>query len=299
MSKPSCGRSSVERRDVVIVGGGPAGLAAARHFADLGVTSVTVFEREQEAGGIPRHCGHTGFGWESHRRIWTGPGYAAALRRDVEGLDVRTGHTVLKIENGVLRVQNSEGVGEIAAKQILLATGTRETPRSARFVGGSRPRGVMNTGALQAHVYLHKHRPFERPLIVGTELVSFSAILTCRHLGIRPVAMIEENARITAPWPGALVARLVFGVPVSTRTRLLAIEGREQTEAVQVLQEGRQMRIACDGVILTGRFVPEASLLATSPKVLLAGNVQGAVKTSGRCWREGWVAAQKIARSLT
>ena len=67
---------------------------------------MTVLEREQEAGGIPRHCGHAGFGWQSHRRIWTGPRFAAELRRSVEGLDIRTGTTVLKIEPGnIIRVQ--------------------------------------------------------------------------------------------------------------------------------------------------------------------------------------------------
>ena len=149
----------MERRDAVIIGGGPAGLSAARRLADLGVANVTVLEREPEAGGIPRHCGHSGFGWQSHRRIWTGPRFAAELRRSVEGLDVRTGHTVLGIEGDVLSIQNANGVSQISAKRILLATGTRETPRAARLIGGSRPQGVMNTGALQAHVFLRRTSP--------------------------------------------------------------------------------------------------------------------------------------------
>ena len=288
----------MERRDAVIIGGGPAGLSAARRLADLGVANVTVLEREQESGGIPRHCRHSGFGWQSHHRIWTGPRFAAELRRSADGLDVRTGHTVLGIEGDVLSIQNANGVSQISAKHILLATGTRETPRAARLIGGSRPQGVMNTGALQAHVYLRRHKPFERPVIVGSEWVSFSAILTCRHMGIRPVMMIEENERISAPRPGDLIARLVYGVPVSTRTKLVSIEGRTQVEAVIIEKNGQQQRVACDGVILTGQFVPEASLLANEPDVMLAGNVQGELKTSGLCWREGRAAAEQIARSL-
>ena len=288
----------MERRDAVIIGGGPAGLSAARRLADLGVANVTVLEREQESGGIPRHCGHSGFGWQSHHRIWTGPRFAAELRRSVEGLDVRTGHTVLGIEGDVLSIQNANGVSQISAKRILLATGTRETPRAARLIGGSRPQGVMNTGALQAHVFLRRHKPFERPVIVGSEWVSFSAILTCCHLGIRPVMMIEENERISAPRPGDLIARLVYGVPVSTRTKLVSIEGRTQVEAVIIEKNGQQQRVACDGVILTGQFVPEASLLVNRPDVVLAGNVQGELKTSGLCWRQGRAAAEQIARSL-
>lgn len=284
----------MERRDVVIIGGGPAGLAAAQRFAELGI-AATVLEREQQSGGVPRHCGHLGFGWQSHRRMWTGPRFAAELRRDTAALDVRTGHTVLGIDGNVLRVQCAAGLREIAAGRIILATGTRETPRAPRFVGGARPRGVTTTGALQAHVYLQHFRPFMRPVIIGSEWVSFSAILTCRHIGIQPVAMIEAAERISAPRPGDLVAKLVFGVPVWTRTRLIAIEGRHQVEAVEIERGGHRERIACDGVIFTGEFVPEAALLAGKPDVVLAGNVHGSLKTSGACWREGRTLAGRIA----
>ena len=184
------------------------------------------------------------------------------------------------------------GIGEIAAGRIILATGTRETPRAPRLVGGARPRGVMTTGALQANVYLQHFKPFARPVIIGSEWVSFSALLTCRHIGIRPVAMIEARDRISAPRPGDLVARLVYGVPVWTRTRLIAIEGRTQVEAVEIERDGRRQRIACDGVIFTGEFVPEAALLVNRPKVTLAGNVHGELKTSGACWREGRAIAE-------
>lgn len=289
----------MERREVAIVGAGPAGLAAALRLRDLGVTDVVVLEREVEAGGIPRHCGHRGFGWASHRRVWRGPDFARRLRADAAGLDLRTGTTVLAIEpGGLLRLQDGQGLAQLQARQVLVATGTRETSRAARLIGGTRPRGVMNTGALQQHVYLRHHRPFERPVILGSELVSFSAILTCRHLGVRPVALLEEGARAAVPGPGGLAARLLFGVPLLTRTRLLAIEGRGQVEAVVIERRGRQRRLACDGVIVSGRFVPEDTLLWNGPAVRLAGNVQGRLKTSGNCWREGVAAAEAIAREL-
>ena len=292
----------MESHDVIIVGGGPTGLSAARHLTALGIRDVVVLEREGEAGGIPRHCGHLGFGWQSHKRLWTGPRFAAELRESVGGLDVRTSTTVLELrKDGHLRVQGSAGLGELKAKHVLLATGTRETPRSARLVGGSRPQGVMNTGALQQHVYLHGSRPFERPVIIGSELVSFSAILTCRHVKIRPVAMIEENARITAPRPGDLIARFAFGVPVRTATKLVAIEGRKQVGAVEIEHRGKRSRIVCDGVIFTGQFRPENALMPTglpSEKFSVAGNASGPLKTSGECWQQGIAAAQDIARRL-
>ena len=292
----------MESHDVIIVGGGPAGLSAARRLADMGIRDVVVLEREAVAGGIPRHCGHLGFGWQSHRRLWSGPRFAAELRKSVDGLDIRTSTTVLELrKDGHLRVQGRSGLGEMQAKHVLIATGTRETPRAARLVGGSRPQGVMNTGALQQHVYLHGNKPFERPVIVGSEWVSFSALLTCRHLKIRPVAMLEENPRISAPRPGAVLARFAFGVPVRTAAKLIAIEGRTQVEAVEIEWHGKRERIACDGVVFTGQFRPENALMPAglpSDKFSIAGNAAGPLKTSGECWQQGLAAAQEIARRL-
>jgi thioredoxin reductase len=293
----------MESHDVIIIGGGPTGLSAARRLSDLGVHDVVVLEREAVAGGIPRHCGHPGFGWQSHRRLWSGPRFAAELRKAVTGLDVRTATTVLElVKDGQLRIQTPAGLAEMKARHILIATGTRETPRSARLVGGSRPHGVMNTGALQQHVYLHHNKPFERPVIIGSELVSFSALLTCRHLGIRPVAMLEENPRISAQRPGDLIARFVFGVPVRTSTKLIAIEGRKNVEAVEIERRGKRERIACDGVIFTGLFRPETALFPAglpSDKFSISGNAMGQLKTSGECWLQGVAAAEDIARKLT
>ena len=306
------------RAEVVIVGAGPAGLAAANELARRGVRNVMVLEREVEAGGIPRHCGHLGFGWQSHRRLWTGPGFAARLREDSRGFDVRTGTTALALEpGGTLAVRDVTGISRVEAKRVLICTGTRETPRAARLIGGARPAGVMTTGALQQHVYLHGHKPFERPVIVGSEWVSFSALLTCRHLGIKPVAMIEENDTLQAPGFFAWGARAGFGVAVMRGTRLISIEGRSRVEAVVIAQGGRERRLACDGVVFSGGFRPENTLYAegpfasadlapvvdwqfrcSDPAYFAAGNVLQPLKTSGACWKQGIAAARAIADSL-
>jgi thioredoxin reductase len=308
----------LERHDVIIIGGGPTGLSAAQRLSELDVKDVVVLEREAEAGGIPRHCGHSGFGWQSHRRNWTGPRFSAELRKSAGGLDLRCGATVLELrKGGLVSARNASGHFDVQARAVLIATGARETPRAQHLAGGARPQGVMNTGALQQHVYLKHHKPFERPIIVGSEWVSFSALLTCRHLGIKPAAMIEENARIAAPRPGAWISKLWYGVPVMTSTKLVSIEGTDHVEAAEIERHGKRQRIACDGVVFSGGVRPENALYMTgpfeseslSPKIDLAfrctdpayfaaGNVLGPLKASGACWKQGRAAADAIARSL-
>lgn len=310
--------------DVIVIGAGPAGLSAATRLKQLGVSRVVVLERELSAGGIPRHCGHPPFGLREFKRIYSGPQYAKKLTATAlaSGVELITGVTVVELKpNAHLLISDSEnGLREIAARRVIYATGGREQPRSARLISGPRPQGVMNTGALQSMVYLGKRRPFKRPVIVGSELVSFSAIQTCRHAKIKPVAMIEQSSHITAFSASALYARLI-GVSVHLSTQLLSIEGTKQVESVIVESaQGELHTIPCDGVILSGRFTPESSLANSSHLTLddatggpminqygqcsdnsyyAVGNVLRAIETAGWSWNEGRQVAEWVVEDLS
>ncbi|MCB8881759.1 FAD-dependent oxidoreductase [Acidisoma cellulosilytica] len=305
--------------DVAIIGSGPAGLSAAIALRKRGLRQVVVLERDSEAGGVPRHCAHPPYGLREFGRIMTGPSYAQRLADDARaiGVQIRLLHSVTQLlPDGVLEIATPNGRQRLQAKRVLIATGVRETPRSARLLSGDRPLGVLNTGALQAYIALQGLIPFRRPVILGSELVSLSAIATCRSHGIRPAAVIETNARPTARFPLTLLPRLL-GIPVFLGCAVTAIHGTDRVEAVtlQSTDGGTTRDIACDGVLLTGRFLPEASLIRAShltldpatqgpaidqfgrcsdPRYFAAGNILRAVETAGWSFREG----QRIAHCL-
>jgi NADPH-dependent 2,4-dienoyl-CoA reductase/sulfur reductase-like enzyme len=305
---------------VLILGGGPAGLSCARALCNLGIRNVVLLEREAKLGGIPRHCGHIGFGLREFGRVYAGSDYAKRLADEAAGTDLRPHTTALSIEpGGLVRATGASGSEDFQAKAVVLALGARETPRSARLISGTRPFGVMNTGALQQFVYLHGLCPFKRPVIVGSELVSFSALLTLRHADARPLAIIEENTRITARQPGAWVARLGFGVPVLTNTRLLRIVGQHTVTGIEIDRGFGPEQMECDGVILTGRLRPESALIVPShveidpgtkgpaidayfrcsdPQYFAAGNLLRGIETAGQCWREGRAVANMVVAKL-
>ena len=315
--------ASIEHCDVAVVGGGPSGLALATELRRCGVGRVILLERDREAGGVPRHCGHHAWGFREFHRLLDGPAYAHRHIANAEkaGVDIRTGNTVTALwKGGRLGLSTNDGVSELRALRVALCTGAREASRAQRFIGGARPQGVMTTGALQAFVHLERLTPFRRPVIVGTELVSFSALLTCRHAGIRPAAMIEEGQRITAR-SFARALPTLLGVPVLIRARIRRILGQRRVEGVEIADaDGETRVIDADGVICTGLFRPESALLRSGhlavhpatggpvvdqyghtndPAYVCAGNILRPIETHAWCAMEGRRAAQTIVEDLT
>jgi thioredoxin reductase len=322
--------------DVLIVGAGPAGLAAAVELRRLGAGTVVVVDRDDAAGGIPRHSEHTGFGARDLRRVLTGPAYARRYSGAAvdAGAEIRVGATVTGWGGGTpggglvqgggphrVTLTSPAGIETVAARAVLLATGCRERPRTARLVPGDRPPGVMTTGELQRRVYLAGQRLPGRALVVGAEHVSFSAMVTLAHAGAQVIALVTDRPRHSSYAGFGLAASWRWHVPVWPSTVVRRVIGRGRLEGVELadLRSGETRFVPCDLVVFTGDWIPDHELaragglaidpgtrgpavdtaLETSvPGVFAAGNLVHAAETADIAALGGRHAARGIAAFL-
>jgi thioredoxin reductase len=313
-----------ETADVAVVGGGPAGLTAATHIRRAGAGRVVVLDRESEPGGIPRHAHHQGFGIRDLHRVLTGPGYAARVADLAagSGAELRTAAQVTGwADDGALEVTDPSGRSLLDARAVVLATGCRERPRSARLVPGSRPQGVMTTGMLQQLVYLRGESPGRRAVIVGAEHVSFSAMLTLAHGGARAIAIATEQPGHQTFAAVRAGAALRFRTPMLTRTAVSAIRGRRRVEAVELtrLDTGEVRDVSCDLIVFTADWIPDhelavlagaeldpltrgpavdPSLRTSLPGVFAVGNLLHGAETADMAALSGRHVAAAVSRHL-
>ncbi|GHA07334.1 NAD(P)/FAD-dependent oxidoreductase [Streptomyces echinoruber] len=318
--------TAVRDVDVLVVGAGPAGLAAAARLAAAGAGRIEVLERERRAGGVPRHCAHGGFGTLARpltgptpARPLTGPALArlltdAAVRA---GAAVRTGVTALDWAGPLaLATVGPHGHETLRARAVVLATGARERPRAARLVPGTRPAGVYTTGELQQAVHLYRQPVGARAVVVGAEDVAHAAVETLRAAGTDVVALVTDRPRAPMAPLRAADARLRRGIPLLTRTTVTELLGHGRPTGVRVRRDdGRTAVLPCDTVVFTGDFVPEPELarrggialdaatrgpavdgrLRTSrPGVFAVGSVLHAVESAATAVREGAHAAAAV-----
>ncbi len=248
--------------DVAVVGAGPAGLAVARELARSGDLRVLVLEREAEAGGVPRHCHHTGFGVSDYHRLLRGPEYSRRLVNDARdaGATILTKTTVIDWRDSELVAVSPDGHVGVAARAVVLATGVRERPRSARWIAGDRDGRVMTTGQLQRMVDRGFFTPAPRALVVGADPVGLSALRTLRGAGARELTLVSERERGDLL---PLVPRLALGWG---RGRL-----RESSRILGVWRDGEHLRVegeqrgmtwsqVVDTVVVSGDWIPDVEV---------------------------------------
>lgn len=285
--------------EVAVIGAGPAGLSAAARLAGHFGRQVLVLDREQTAGGIPRHSDHLGYGIRDLKTFISGPDYAARLARQARDagarIQTRAMVTAIHPDNSV-DVTTPDGLSRVQARTLILATGARERPRPARLIPGDRPAGVYTTGNLQNVVHLHHGAVGRRAVVVGAELVSWSAVMTLRHAGAQTVLMTTRYRSPESYGMFNLGGRVMFGVPVATRTRVARIIGKPRLEAVELedLDSGARRVVECDTLVLTGDWIPDHELARTAGIVLDEATKGPLVDTSLRTSRAGVFAAGNV-----
>ena len=261
-----------EKYDIVIIGGGPAGLAAAAAAYDAGAGKILILERDRMLGGILNQCIHNGFGLHTFNEELTGPEYADRFIRKVEErkIEYKLNTMVMNMtaDRTITAMNREDGMFDIEAGAVILAMGCRERPRGALNIPGYRPAGIFTAGTAQRLVNMEGFMPGREVVILGSGDIG---LIMARRMTLEG-AKVKVVAELM-PYSGGLKRNIVqcldyFGIPLKLSTTVVDIEGKERVEGVTLAKvdgsgkpiPGTEEHYTCDTLLLSVGLIPENDL---------------------------------------